>query len=273
MVRLSREDLREPSSGSAQAHSLRNRLHHVAHLAPFRLRCWASCPSTLPFFVTIGCWKLSRLGAGLALDGLFARHANCCIVDMLDFHPPPLPRVIVIVLFLLFIGLLSIIGAVRLDPSLRASREAQAIADIRAVLSAEQNYASANSGFFDELTRLCSRGPECEGIGIPDYPPDGPDFIDGAIARRSPYTKSGFERECFEDGRPPTVPGGASPTSVFDYRYRATPKGFWDGGAHSFIGSGAGAMRTNKPSDECRVNVPLGDPLPCPTPSCPEFFQ
>ena len=54
------------------------------------------------------------------------------------------------------------------------ANEAAAIADSHIVISAEQAYASANGGYFDDVTRLCREGPDCQGIGIPSYPENRP---------------------------------------------------------------------------------------------------
>jgi hypothetical protein len=164
----------------------------------------------------------------------------------------------------------------QLKPRVRAAAEADAVADTRAVIWAEQAYASANHGLFDDLLRLCSRGPECQGVGIPDYPPDGPDFVDAGLARRSPYRKKHFEREWIANGRPRSLPEGASRTSVLNYCYRATPRGFWVEEAQSFLGEGTGAIVTTfNFMDGCIVShVPtLGEAIPCPAPACVFPFQ
>ena len=79
--------------------------------------------------------------------------------------------------------LLAVIGVPRLQKSVTRSAEVSAIADSRRVVAAQQTYAAANGGYFDELDRLCRSGPECTGIGISDYLEDGPEFLDAELAR------------------------------------------------------------------------------------------
>ena len=173
---------------------------------------------------------------------------------------------------LLTIGVLSLIAASRLKRWVKASSEAQAIADTREVLKAEESYASANFGLFDDLPRLCRRGPECQGIGIPGYPFDRHDFLDEALARRSPYSKDHFEREWIGMNEPRALPKGASRTSVLNYCYRATPRGLWVDGAASLMGNETGAIYTNDGRQQyCRDWGPLsleGEPIACPLPAC-----
>jgi hypothetical protein len=74
-----------------------------------------------------------------------------------------------------------------------AANEAAAIGDTRAVQSAENTFASVNCGLFDDVTHLCEDGPDCLGISIAGY--EGPAFLDGDLARSSPYTRDGYERK------------------------------------------------------------------------------
>ena len=142
-----------------------------------------------------------------------------------------------------------------------AAREAQLIGDTRAVISAEATFASVNCGLFNDLTRLCRDGPECEGIGIPGY--KGPDFISGELGRKSPYAKSGYERLWTGLARvyiPPMShrepPWGCAvaPLSVPDYCYTSTPIDL--SGARSFGGTGSGSIAKHYD----------GAPIPCPIP-------
>jgi len=176
-----------------------------------------------------------------------------------------------------------------------AAKEAQAIGDTRAVILAEQTYASANCGLFNDLTRLCRDGPECEGIGIPGY--EGPDFISGELGRKSPYAKSGYERlwtglgpiilycvnrfarlSLFRSVGPipysrsgtncvgttvaldePAWGCAVAPLSVANYCYTSTPIDL--SGARSFGGDATGALHAD----------PTGEPIPCfplPQPFC-----
>ncbi len=110
-----------------------------------------------------------------------------------------------------------------------AAREAEVIGDIRAVASAEQMFASANCGWFDDLPNLCRDGEECNGISIPGYSASAPEFLSGELGRRSPYVKSSYVRS-FTEGRLPEQvgrtlpdPGRCSPTSVLEYCYFSSP--------------------------------------------------
>ena len=158
---------------------------------------------------------------------------------------------------LVLLGIL-IVAAIAVPSFLRArvnSNEAAAIADTRRVQDAEQAYASANGGLFDDVSRLCKEGPDCLGIGIPGYPEDAPEFLDPEIARPSPYFKDGYEREWLPQGRPPVLSEGVSRSSVLDYCYRSTPRGRFTG-VRSFSGSGARDI----------AHDPTGAPLLCPVP-------
>lgn len=110
-----------------------------------------------------------------------------------------------------------------------AANESQAIGDTRQVSAAEQAFASVNCGFFDDLPNLCRDGEQCNGISIPGYPADEPEFLSGDLGRRSPYTKSGYERS-FEPHQPVTDLRNhrfkldmCSPTSILSYCYVSRP--------------------------------------------------
>ena len=170
-------------------------------------------------------------------------------------------RINVIELLLLAgcLAVFGLIGTARLARSAAASAEAQVIGDTRAVIAAEQMYASANAGFFDDVRRLCRAGPECLGIGIPDYPVTSPEFLDPELGRASPYMKDGYQREWIAGvGVPPSsISSSASPTSVLDYCYTSTPKGWWTDGLRSFSGTATGALYPD----------PTGAPIACPLPA------
>jgi len=168
-------------------------------------------------------------------------------------------------------GALLAISKVTLQRWAESSASASAVADTRAVLSAEQNYSAANLGYFDELQHLCARGPECKGIGIPDYPTDEPDFLDRDLARRSPYAKDFMTREWVGRDRPPAPPEGASVTSVVDYCYRATPSRWLGPEAPSWIGIPTGVVAGNRGCP--RTATPFGEPEPCPIRETYSFCQ
>jgi hypothetical protein len=191
---------------------------------------------------------------------------------MLEEHvKPDRSDLVITILFLVLVFVLAVIGISRLKRSVQASSNARALADIRAVVSAETIYASANFGYFDDLPRLCNHGPGCEGIGIPGYPEDGPDFLDASLARRSPYVKAFSVREWIEVGRPESLPTEASATSVLDYCYRSTPDGFWLAGACSWLGNGVGVVAGNCGCP--RTSTPFGEPVTCPIPPSTYFCE
>ena len=172
-------------------------------------------------------------------------------------------------ILILVVGLC--VGAAIVLPKVQEARvaaaEAEAVGDTRRVISAEQSYSSANMGFFDDLTRLCRQGRECEGIGIPGYPLDAPDFLQGDLARRSPYTKRGYVREWLGWSAVPVPPPGSSPTSVLDYCYRSTPDWTTNGGG-SVSGTASGAVYT-----DAYFAYEPGSQIPCPIPAVSGFFE
>ena len=162
------------------------------------------------------------------------------------------------IMFGILIGLvLAAIGCVQLQRAAVRSGEAAARADTQRVISAQQTYASANGGYFDDISRMCRSGPECLGIGIPGYPADEPEFLEPELARPTPYRKDHYVREWTGLGQPTTLPEGVSPTSVFDYCYTATPGNWFVRHGQSFAGAGSGAVALD----------PAGEPFPCPFPA------
>ncbi len=149
--------------------------------------------------------------------------------------------------------LLAAIGYGRLLTAIIRSAEATALVDTHRVIAAEQTYASANGGYFDHISRLCRRGPDCLGIGIPDYPEDKPAFLEPELARPTPYRKDHYIRDWQAYGELETVPEGISPTSVEDYCYSATPGNWLVRYGRSFSGVSAGHIAEDFD----------GAPIPC----------
>lgn len=145
--------------------------------------------------------------------------------------------------------LLALIGVLRLQKSVTRSAEVSAIADSRRVIAAQQNYAAANGGYFDELDRLCRSGPECAGIGIPDYPEDGPEFIDAELARPSPYRKDHYERNWVPGPKVENIPKGVSPTSVLDFCYISGPGDWLVRDGRWYAGRGNGSICSESDPD------------------------
>lgn len=138
--------------------------------------------------------------------------------------------------------LLAVIGVPRLQKSVTRSAEVSAIADSRRVVAAQWTYSAANGGYFDELDRLCRTGPDCAGIGIPDYPDDEPAFIDADLARPSPYRKDHYVRNWVLGAKVENIPVGVSPTSVLDFCYVSRPGDWLVRGGRSYAGRGNGSV-------------------------------
>lgn len=143
---------------------------------------------------------------------------------------------------LIVIAIIGVIAAIAIPSLLRArvsANEAQAIGDIRAVLSAERAYAAANSGFFGPLTNLCRTGPDCTGIGIPNYPPQAAEFVGADLGRANGSVKTGYIRSWIAGPAAQGFnPAAVDPASVLDYCYTATPASPGLSGVRAFAGGG-----------------------------------
>lgn len=139
--------------------------------------------------------------------------------------------------------------------------EAQAIGDIRTVISAEQTLASINCGFFDDIVYLCNAGGDCRGIPLPGY--EGPEFLGADLGRASPYKKDGYLRRWTANGSPSQSDCATTKTTSVDYCYMATPSPSTDWSVRSFIGTGSGAIYVHE----------KGEPLPCPVPPGTSFLE
>jgi hypothetical protein len=147
--------------------------------------------------------------------------------------------VIAVVVLLLLVVFTGIIAAIAIPSLLRArvsANEAQAIGDIRTVISAELAYASSNGGHYDQLECL-AKPQEC----IPGYPPDGPSFLQEAF----PPVRSGYQRE-FQGGLPADASDVAfanlSPSSVQSFVYLAYPAVPGTTGTRGFCGDYTGRI-------------------------------
>ena len=163
---------------------------------------------------------------------------------------------------LIVVAIIGIIAAIAIPSLLRArvsANEAQAIGDSRTVISAEQTYASANGGFFANVTNLCRAGSgTCTGIGIPGYPVQAPEFCGADIGRVSPYTKSGYSRNWRANGVPTNPASTQDPASVLDYCYDSSPASLGLTGARAFSGSGTGAIYVNPAGVQINCPIPAG---------------
>ncbi|HSF16724.1 MAG TPA: prepilin-type N-terminal cleavage/methylation domain-containing protein [Vicinamibacteria bacterium] len=166
---------------------------------------------------------------------------------------------------LIVIAIIGIIAAIAIPSLLRArvsANEAQAIGDTRTVISAEQTYAASNCGWFaplESLNRLAG------GIGIPNYPPQAPEFLGNDIGRTPPYTKAGYVRN-WDDGGSGQPPGlnlaNCDPASVPDYCYTSTPASDLTG-ARAFSGNATGAVYVQND----------GMLITCPVPTTQTFLE
>ncbi len=128
--------------------------------------------------------------------------------------------IIAVVVLLLLVAFIGMIAAIAIPSLLRArisANEAQAIGDLRMIISSETAYASANGGNYDQLECL-AKPFEC----IPGYPADGPAFLPEVY----PAVKAGYNRE-FQGGLPADQSeiafANLSPTSVQSFVYLAYP--------------------------------------------------
>ncbi|HSB62122.1 MAG TPA: DUF4190 domain-containing protein [Vicinamibacteria bacterium] len=138
----------------------------------------------------------------------------------------------------LFIPFIGVIAAVAIPSLLRArvsANEAAAIGDVRAVMSAQAAYQSANGGYYGAL--------ECLGAPsscIPGY--DGPTFLDPMLASGGP--KSGYRRTMHlgPAADPGRIGRPASPTRVMGFAYVAVPLTQGQTGVRGFCGDARGII-------------------------------
>ena len=161
---------------------------------------------------------------------------------------------------LIVVAIIGIIAAIAIPSLLRArvsANEAQAIGDTRAVISAEQTYASANCGFFAHVQNLTHPS-----INIPSYPSVAPEFLGADIGRATPYTKSGYSRGFVTGAVPASVavqcaPAGAT-GSLLNYCYTATPAQLGLSGVRAFSGAASGSIYVNVAGTLMSVCPPSG---------------
>lgn len=165
---------------------------------------------------------------------------------------------------LIVVGIIGIIAAIAIPSLLRArvsANEAQAIGDTRSVMEASVAYASANCGFYPP-TMLCMTWDGGGMVCIPGYPPNGPPFLGGDLARGTPYTKSGYERDWLTVGPAGMVdPANCAAGSVLEYCYRDTPTSALTG-QRSFAGTPAGNIYQDN----------SGAAINCPVPGTTSFL-
>lgn len=135
-----------------------------------------------------------------------------------------------------------------LRPRIQVNEE-RAVVDVRAVMLAEQAYASANDGCYDRLECMV-RPAEC----IPSYPADGRSFL------REPLDgiRSGFIREFFPG--PPARADAPSTSAVRSYAFVAYPAKIGETGVRSFCGDSTGQLRVDLEGGRPPVLDGLCDP-------------
>ncbi len=137
---------------------------------------------------------------------------------------------------------IGIFAAIAIPSLLRArvsANEAATIGDIRTVISAQAAYQAANAGFYDGRLECLATPSSC----IPEYPPDGPTFLDVQLASLLP--KSGYSRQLYVA----PIPAGSarsrlrgSRSSVASYAYVAVPLNRGQTGVRGFCGGASGVL-------------------------------
>lgn len=136
--------------------------------------------------------------------------------------------------------LVPVVAAIAIPSLLRArvsANEVAAIGDVRAVISAQTAYASANGGYYDTLECLATPS-NC----IPDYAASAPTFLDVELSQAQ--VKNGYRRTLYL-GRPVDprqASGPISPSSVRSYAYVAVPVNRGQTGVRSFCGDSSGRV-------------------------------
>jgi prepilin-type N-terminal cleavage/methylation domain-containing protein len=154
---------------------------------------------------------------------------------------------------LIVVIIIMIIAAIAIPSLLRArisANEAATIGDTRTVIGAEHAYSSANAGEFEG--NLQCLNAVTAGACIPNYPANGPTFLDSAIANLE--FKSGYNR-AFEPGTPPTkFPPQASPSSVDAFAYLSSPANIGRTGVRGFGGDSSGVLCTSQSGVQTPTN-------------------
>src|SRR5207244_1839686 len=133
---------------------------------------------------------------------------------------------------LIVVAIIGIIAAIAIPSLLRArvsANESASIGDIRTVISAQAAYHSANGGRYGRA--VCLLDPTAAGC-IPNYPPNGPTFLDSAMSAQVP--KSGYARSLDETA---VMLGGLA-----CYVYHATPLTVGQTGVRGFAGDCSGVI-------------------------------
>jgi type IV pilus assembly protein PilA len=141
---------------------------------------------------------------------------------------------------LIVVAIIGIIAAIAIPSLLRArvsANESATIGDIRTVISAQATYQSANAGWYDS-NLTCLTQPNGNGC-IPNYPSNGPTFLDSAITALQP--KSGYNRS-WEPAAAITADVSYAKGSTGAYTYHATPVTSGQSGVRGFAGDASGVL-------------------------------
>ena len=140
---------------------------------------------------------------------------------------------------LIVVAIIGIIASIAIPNLIRArvsANESATIGDLRALISAQAAYQSANGGLYDaSLTCLTAPSTGC----IPSYPSIAPTFLDSQLAAQG--TKSGYNRS-FQGGALIATLPSSSTTSTAAYRYDATPAVVGQTGVRGFAADFSGRI-------------------------------
>jgi len=144
---------------------------------------------------------------------------------------------------LIVVAIIGIIAAIAIPSLLRArisANEAATIGDIRTVISAQAAYQSANGGLYASQMD-CLVAPNNGATCVPNYPANGPTFVDSAIA--STAAKSGYNRSFQAGSAPANLNTNTSGTaSTGTYAYFGTPITAGQTGVRAFGGDASGVV-------------------------------
>jgi type II secretory pathway pseudopilin PulG len=143
--------------------------------------------------------------------------------------------VAVVLTAVVILGIVAAIAIPSLYRARVAANEAATIGDIRALLSAEAAYQSANAGFYAEIECLATPSA-C----LPSYPATAPTFLDSGLAQPD-LVKNGYRRR-FVAVQKVAESQNVGKRSLADFRYEATPVEPGQSGVRGFAGDASGRV-------------------------------
>lgn len=147
--------------------------------------------------------------------------------------------VILVVVGIAAVGMYMMVWSVGMRWDYPAFREATTVSDIRTMISAQAAYQVANGGFYAGDLRCLSvpTGPGC----IPNYPPNGPTFLDSELTSLTP--KKDYARRFTPGPKPPRLNTNVSgSSSVTSYVYSAVPVKRLEDAVRGFGGDSTGLI-------------------------------